>query len=96
MKLARLYIPKYPNYQVKLLEDRLIEAFGGYTLTSSFGVGAWKNPETKAIVQEPVYVYDVVIDDEHDAALRAILEEYKEEAEQLSVLYVLDNTPIFI
>lgn len=95
MKLARLYIPKYPNYQVKILEDRLLEAFGGYT-QYSFGVGVWRNPETKQVVQEPVYVYDVVSMDYDDAVLRAILEEYKDEANQVSVLYILDNEPYFI
>jgi hypothetical protein len=95
MKLARLYIPKYPNYQVELLEDRLLDAFGGYTLVSAFGVGTWRNPESKEVVREPVYVYDVVIQ-EKVGVLRAILDEYKVEAAQLSVLYVLDNIPIFI
>lgn len=95
MKLARLFIPKYPSYQVKILEDRLIEAFGGYT-QYSFGVGVWKNPETKQVIQEPVYVYDVVVEDDDAAAVRAILEEYKTEATQSAVLYVLDNEPHFI
>ena len=94
MKLARLFIPKYPNYQVKILEDRLLEAFGGYT-QYSFGVGVWRNPETKQVIQEPMYVYDVVIKDEDAEALRAILEEYKAEANQQSVLYILDNEPNF-
>lgn len=94
MKLARLFIPKYPNYQVKMLEDRLLEAFDGYT-QYSLGIGVWKNPETKQVIQEPVYVYDVVIEDEDDAALRAILEEYKVEATQQSILYILNNEPNF-
>lgn len=94
MKLARLFIPQYPHYQVKILEDRLLEAFDGYT-QYSLGIGVWKNPETKQVIQEPVYVYNVVIKDEDAEALRAILEEYKVEAAQQSILYILDNEPIF-
>jgi hypothetical protein len=94
MKLARLYIPKYPNAPVAALERRLVDAFGGYT-THSMCVGVWKNPAGQ-ITQEPVYVYDVVIGaGEHDS-LSAILDEYKKEAEQEAVLYVIDNQPIFI
>lgn len=94
MKLARLFIPKYPNSPVFNLEKRLVGAFGGYT-RSSMCVGAWKRP-TGEIVQEPVYTYDVVIGaGEHDS-LSAILDEYKQEAEQEAVLYVIDNQPIFI
>lgn len=96
MKLARLYIPKYPNKPVVVLEVRLVETFGGYTLTSAFGVGVWRNPDNKEIVQEPVYVYDVVIQDEDAAALGDILSEYKKDAAQHSVLYILDNEPYFI
>jgi len=95
MKLARLYIPKYPNQPVFVLEKRLAEAFKGYTLYS-FGVGVWFYPEIKAKIEEPVYVYDVCIEDDHEACLRAILEEYKAEAEQSAVLYVFDNQPVFI
>lgn len=94
MKLARLFIPKYPNTPVFNLEKRLVDAFGGYTLSTTC-VGAWKKP-TGEILQEPVYVYDVVIGaSEHDS-LSAILDEYKQEAEQEAVLYVIDNQPIFI
>lgn len=94
MKLARLYIPKYPNQQVFTLEKRIAAAFNGYTLYS-FGVGVWRMPNGE-LMQEPVYVYDVCIEDEHDACLRAILEEYKADANQTAVLYVLDNQPIFL
>lgn len=94
MKLARLFIPKYPNVPVIALERRLVDAFGGYTLYS-FGVGVWKNP-TGEIIQEPVYVYDVVIGASENDSLSAILDEYKQEAEQEAVLYVVDNQPIFI
>lgn len=93
MKLARLYIPKYPNQQVFTLEKRLAAAFNGYTLYS-FGVGVWRMPNGE-LLQEPVYVYDVVIQDEEEAALRAILEEYKTDAAQTTVLYTIDNQPIF-
>lgn len=94
MKLARLYIPKYPNQPVFALEKRLAAAFNGYTLYS-FGVGVWRSPIGQ-LIQEPVYVYDVVIESEDDAALRAILEEYKTDAEQTTVLYSIDNQPIFL
>lgn len=95
MKLARLYIPKYPDAPVGALGGRLIEAFGGYT-QHSFCIGAWRDPVSNVLVQEPVYVYDVVVGDEDHTHLGAILEEYKSEAAQKSVLYVFDNQPIFI
>lgn len=95
MKLARLYIPKYPNQQVFTLEKRLAAAFNGYTLYS-FGVGVWRMPAGE-LLQEPVYVYDVVIErDEDVAALEEILLQYKEEAEQTAVLYVVNNQPTFL
>lgn len=95
MKLARLYIPKYPNQQVFTLEKRLAAAFNGYTLYS-FGVGVWRMPDGE-LLQEPVYVYDVVINGEDDrAALEEILLQYKTEAEQTTVLYVYDTQPIFL
>lgn len=95
MKLARLYIPKYPNQQVFTLEKRIAAAFNGCTLYS-FGVGVWRTPSGE-LMQEPVYVYDVVIKGEDDkAALEEILLQYKTEAEQQEVLYVYDNQPIFL
>ena len=95
MKLARLYIPKYPNQQVFTLEKRIAAAFNGYTLYS-FGVGVWRMPNGE-LLQEPVYVYDVVINGEDDcAALEEILLQYKTEADQTTVLYVYDTQPIFL
>ena len=95
MKLARLYIPKYQDQQVFTLEKRIAAALNGYTLYS-LGVGVWRTP-TGALLQEPVYVYDVVIKGEDDkAALEEILLQYKTEAEQQEVLYVYDNQPIFL
>lgn len=95
MKLARMYIPKYPNQPVFQLEKRLAAAFNGYTLYS-FGVGVWRSPVGQ-LIEEPVYVYDVVIDrDEDVAALEEILLQYKTEAEQTAVLYVVDNQPTFL
>lgn len=95
MKLARLYIPKYPNQQVFTLEKRIAAAFDGYTLYS-FGVGVWRMPNGE-LLQEAVYVYDVVIKGEDDrAALEEILLQYKTEAEQTTVLYVYDTQPIFL
>ena len=80
MKLARLYIPMYPNQPVLTLEKRISAAFNGYTMYSS-GVGVWRTPNG-ALMQEPVYVYDVVIKGEDDkAALEEILLQYKTEAE---------------
>ena len=95
MKLARLYIPKYPNQPVFTLEKRISAAFNGYTMYYS-GVGVWRTP-TGALMREPVYVYDVVIKGEGDkASLEEILLQYKMEAEQQEVLYVYDNQPIFL
>ena len=95
MKLARMYIPKYPNQPVFQLEKRLAAAFNGYTLYS-FGVGVWRMPNGE-LLQEPVYVYDVVIEHDKDqAVLEEILLQYKEEAAQTTVLYVYDNQPIFL
>ena len=95
MKLARLYIPKYPNQPVLQLEKRLAAAFNGYTLYS-FGVGVWRSPDGP-LIQEPVYVYDVIIErDEDVAALEEILLQYKAEAEQTAVLYVVNNQPTFL
>lgn len=95
MKLARLYIPKYPNQQVFTLEKRIAAAFNGYTMYS-FGVGVWRMPNGE-LLQEPVYVYDVVIKGEDDrTALEEILLQYKAEAEQTTVLYVYDTQPIFL
>lgn len=94
MKLARLYIPKYPNKPVEALKQRLIDCFNGYTM-HAFGVGAWKNPAGQ-LIQEPVYIFDVVVQDDDDAAVRWVVEQYKEEAEQSTSLYILDNKPNFI
>ena len=94
MKLARMYIPKYPNQPVFQLEKRLAVAFNGYTLYS-FGVGVWRDPSGK-LLEEPVYVYDVVIKDDEVAALEAILREYKDDAQQTEVLYIIDNQPNFL
>ena len=95
MKLARMYIPKYPNQPVFQLEKRLAAAFNGYTL-SYFGEGVWRTPDGE-LLQEPVYIYDVVISGEDDrAALEEILLQYKTEAEQTTVLYVYDTQPIFL
>lgn len=95
MKLARLYIPKYPNQPVFDLEARLSEHFQGYTMYA-FGVGVWMHPDAKVRVQEAVYIYDVVIKDSDDWVLHSILEEYKQAALQHSVLYILNNEPITI
>lgn len=95
MILARAYIPKYPNGPVTDLESRLVAAFGGYS-KCAMGVGVWQDPDTNEQEQEPIYIYDVVLDDEDQAALRHILEQYKEDAEQKSVLYILNGQPTFI
>lgn len=92
MKLARLYIPKYPNQPVFELEKRLAAAFNGYTLYP-FGLGSWRDG-TGNLVNEGVYVYDVVVD--CCAALEQLLLQYKEEAKQEAVLYCINNEPIFL
>jgi hypothetical protein len=51
-----------------LIEDRLLEAAGGYTLTH--GVGAWRDPDTGTIYREPVALYAVDTDADIRAALR--------------------------
>ena len=96
MELARLYVPKYPNQPVFELEKRLADAFNGYTLYS-FGVGVWRDPSGN-LVNEPVYVYDVVIKPECNdrATLEQILLKYKEDAAQTEVLYLVNNEPIFL
>ena len=96
-RLARLYIPKYPNTPVFQMERRLAAAFGGYTLYPMC-VGVWMNPDSQQLVQEGVNTYDVVIHGTKidEEALLAILMEYKQAANQHTVLYVLDNTPTFI
>ena len=94
MKLARLYIPKYPNQQAFTLEKRIAAAFNGYTMYY-FGMGVWRTPNGE-LLQESVYVYDVVMGEDDRAALEEILLQYKTEAEQTTVLYVYDNQPIFL
>lgn len=94
MKFARLYIPQTPYIPVYKLEERLVAAFLGYTRLHC-GFGAWVAPNGE-LLKEPVYVYDVCIEDEHGTCLSEILEEYKAGANQTAVLYVLDNKPIFL
>lgn len=92
--LARIFVPKYPNQPVFQLEKNLAVAFNGYTLYS-FGVGVWRMPNGE-LMQEPVYVYDVVLNESDRSTLEEILLQYKAAAEQTTVLYVFDTNPILL
>jgi len=58
MKEARLIVPRHHQWQT-VVEKRLTEAFGGFTLI--FAHGGWKD-KTGAFITEPVAVYDVAMD----------------------------------
>ena len=96
MQSALMYIPKYPDPQCRKLIDRLIEAFNGLTV-NGFATGMWRNPEGK-VISENVYLMECIIPKtpEAECALMEILLQYKEDAEQTSVLYKLNNNPIFL
>ena len=96
MQSAMLYIPKYPDLQCRKLIYRLIAAFNGLTIHIP-AAGMWRNPEGKVITEE-VYLMECIIPKtpEAECALMEILLQYKEDAEQTSVLYKLNNRPIFL
>lgn len=75
MREARLILPENDNTGAPLkavheaLQDRLCEAFGGFTL--SFGRGGWKN-DAGLLFREPVMIYNIAMETADSQTLRFI------------------------
>ncbi len=87
MREARLILPERDNDGNSLtgvheaLQDRLCDAFGGFTLT--YGKGGWKN-DAGLLFREAVYIYDVAVKDA-GAGLRQIAQDLRVAARQEAV-----------
>ncbi len=75
MREARLILPENNNAGTpfkavhEALQDRLCEAFGGFTL--SYGRGGWKN-DAGLLFREPVIIYDIAMETSESQTLRLI------------------------
>lgn len=54
--------------QLNSLQNRILEAFGGFTRTQSYG--AWRNPETGEIVYDESYCLDIAVQDTLETRLK--------------------------
>lgn len=90
MLLLKCYLPKYPAKPADDCFDRLLNTFGGVT-SMPLGVGTWRDPALGEVTQEPVRVLECYIpdDDLTGHVVWNIMQQYKEEARQVEVLYSL-------
>lgn len=70
----------------ELLKQRLLDDFGGYTETR--GQGAWKPPEGRPLVIEPVVVYQIAMERQSVIRLREIARDCAIMADQECVMIV--------
>ena len=94
MKFATVYIPETSSRIMSDLQQRLYNSFGGYTVHAR-ALGTYRDKHGSCCM-EHVYPIVVVIQADQQEELEAILLEYKVEANQEAVLYIIDNEPIFL
>ena len=89
-KRFEMYIPKYPMDPYRSFRNALASSFGGYT-EMPMSVGAWKSPDSEEVIQEGVSVFVVVITQDRELELMALLMTYKDDANQQAVM--MTSTP---
>lgn len=96
MLRVELFVPREPVEPVLALKAKILQEVGGFT--DMHGTGAWLSGAGK-LIEEGVFVLLFFVEDTEDNRLwvEAIAREYKEDAEQECVLYVLNgNDAVFI
>ena len=64
MREARIILPTdVAPAATDWLQAELADQFGGYTRT--FGHGAWREPATGKLIEEPIAVYDIAVGEQH-------------------------------
>lgn len=94
-KKLEFYLPRNPLTPYHELFTKVLDRFGG--ATEQVGVGTWVSPSGVKFT-EGVYILSVFFDATPSNMLyiETLALEYMRSAKQQSILYAVDNQPIFI
>lgn len=98
--LTTLILPRVPESHpyLRSILTSLAFRYGGYTLTS--GIGGWTCPNTGTLIEEPVYILEILVCPVSDTArvfFRSLAAEAARElSQQVICLWFADADPEFI